>query len=124
MKKLFLILAMSLACSSFASTAEPTRQEIQMKEATIPSKPVRPRSVLSYVTAWADYNTESIKVEFNYYMGKLEVAIADMTGTVVYKETVDSDAVASINIPMPAAGFYTISVTGEEYQADGDFMIE
>lgn len=128
MKKLFLILALSFVCSAFADSSEPTpkrtRQEIQMTEATIPIKTVRPRTALPFTIAWVDYVSESVKVDINYCMGQLDITIADISGQIVYSETVNSDVVPSAQMPIPTSGAYRITIRGEEYLAEGDFTIE
>lgn len=128
MKKLFLILALSFVCSAFADSSEPapkrTRQEIQMTEASLPAPTYRPRTALPYTSAWVDYITKSIEVRINYYMGQLEITIADSSGQVVHDEMVNSDVVPSIQMPIPDSGTYRITIRGEEYLAEGDFTIE
>lgn len=128
MKKLLLFLALGLCTSVFANrtinSKEPTTQEIQIKESTIPSTPVRPRSLLSYTEARVDYVSHRIEVRFNYYLGNLEITITDLSGCPVYSQSVNSDNTPSINLPMPDAGTYRITIAGEGYLAEGDFVIE
>lgn len=128
MKKLLLFLALGLCVSAFANRSESTQrrttQDIQIKEATIPSKPIRPRSLLSYTEARVDYVSHRIEVRFNYYLGNLEITITDLSGCPVYSQSVNSDNTPSINLPMPDAGTYRITIAGEGYLAEGDFVIE
>lgn len=128
MKKILLILALGLCTSVFANrtinSKEQSTQDIQIRESTIPANPVRPRSLLSYTEARLDYVSHRIEVRFNYYLGNLEITITDLSGCPVYSQSVNSDNTPSINLPMPDAGTYRITIAGEGYLAEGDFVIE
>lgn len=109
--------------TTFASE-EQTTQDIQLKESTIPSTPVRPRSELPRTTAWVDTTVSNVVVAFEEEVGTVVVEITDETGSVQSRQTVNSGTVQLVNLPMPNAGAYQLTIAGNEYQAEGNFVIE
>lgn len=124
MKKLFLLLFLGICACAYA---EISTQEIQLNEALCPARPVRPRNELptqGHTQSQVNYDKLSVEVGFNYYMGDLTVTITDPSGAIVYRTTVDSDATASLRVPIPQSGDYRIAIAGEEYLAEGAFVVE
>lgn len=132
MKRLFILLAICLSGVSYVNsihaegnkTNDQTRQDIQIRDAIIPAKPDQVRSALPYVTAWVDYVAGNIDVSINRCVGVASVVITDLAGQTVCAASVDTQFSSSVELPLPAAGIYHISVTGDEYLGEGDFTIE
>lgn len=122
MKKLFLLLTFA-CCFSFAF-AEKSTQDIQIKEAILPTKSVRPRSLMPYTEARVNYAAQCIEVQAYAFMGELEVTLADQSGQTVYRQQMNAKDDPILSVPMPEAGRYRITVSGDEYFAEGDFRIE
>lgn len=122
MKKLFLLLALAF-CGTFAF-AEKSTQDIQIKEATLPTKSERPRSLLPYTEATVNYAAQCIEVRANFFLGELEITLSDRTGCTVYSRQLVPNDTQQITLPMPDAGMYRITFLGDEYYAEGEFRIE
>lgn len=130
-KLLFFVAAMCLSFPLVARVSDAavtdkgkSIQDIQIEEAAIPATTVRPRSAMPYTQAWIDYGMESIEVAINGALGVVSVAVTDMTGACVSEATVDSEMTPYVTIPMPAPGVYRLTITGDEYLGEGDFVIE
>lgn len=128
MKKILLFAAFGLCCLLLVGRADAKKpksiQDIQVKEATIPSKPIRPRSLEPYTTACVNYGTQFIEAKIDSGLGMVKVTVTDESGNTVYEATVDSDLTPLVRCPLSVAGTYRMTVTGEEYLAEGDFTIE
>ena len=108
MKKLLLLLALGFSCSALAgvfgrSVSDRTRQDVQIKEAVLPSNPEPTRSALSAATV-------SI---VNEAPDELTIPIADMSGCAACRDAANPDA-GACGIPIPGAACWTY----------GDVMIE
>lgn len=134
MKKLLLLFAATCCCATLSyadgdgggkGKGERTEQDIQVDEARLPIKPMRPRyEAPTHTDGTVNYEKATVEVNMNSYMGELNIAITDQSGMPVYQTAANSDAIASVSMPMPQAGSYRLVITGEEYQAEGAFTIE
>ncbi|WP_295943886.1 hypothetical protein [uncultured Alistipes sp.] len=131
MKKLFIVMvAMCLSFPLFARVSDATMvekekstQEIQIEEAAIPGDVVRPRMAMPYTRAWIDYDMGYIEVEICRPVGVLTIAVTDMAGYSIYNVTIDSEMTPYVTIPMPDSGVYRLTISGDEYLGEGNFMI-
>lgn len=129
MKKLFIVMvAMCLSISSFAGNVsadllDRSTQEIQIDEAAIPATTIRPRMAMPYTRAWIDYDMGYIEVEICRPVGVLTIAVTDMAGYSIYNVTIDSEMTPYVTIPMPDSGVYRLTISGDEYLGEGNFMI-
>lgn len=131
MKKLLFFIFTALLCYSVCvgnenySQAEETRQEIQIRQSSTSGTVVRPRSItIPAVEAAIDYDLDLIEVVINKTIGLAAIEVTDMWGYCVFREAIDTRAIGYIAIPMPDAGAYNISITGDDYRGDGSFIIE
>lgn len=134
MKRLLLLFAATCCCATLSyadgdgkgngGCNRPT-EDIFVDEARLPIKPMRPRyEAPTHTDGTINYDKATVDVNMNSYMGDLNIAITDQSGMPVYETAANSDAVASVSMPMPQAGSYRLVITGEEYQAEGAFTIE
>lgn len=133
MKKLFFLFALCLFGSVVLAdndnnTEEPKegpRQEIQIRDVMIPAGPVILRTPMWYAEGWIDYTMNCIEVETNQMLGTASVVITDLsTGQAVASATIDPEFSTVAFLPLPAEGFYRMTISCAEYLGESDFMIE
>lgn len=121
MKKLLLLLALGFSCSALAgvfdrSVSDRTRRDVQIKEALLPSQPVRTRSALS--AAIVSTVNEAVSPD------ELTIPVADTPGCAACRDAANPDAGARVKKPLAATGACGIPIPGAACWTYGDVMIE
>lgn len=126
MKKwLILIFLLLLGGNAFAKyDEETTRLEIQIIDAMTPAQPDQMRSAVWYAEGWIDYQMNCIEIEINEIIGTADVVIADQFGQPVAAATIDPAVTTYVMLPLPAEGFYRLTITAAEYQGECNFTVE
>lgn len=130
MKKLLFSLVLCVFGSTVFADNDTTpkdgpRQEIQILDVMIPAGPTILRMPTWYAEAWIDYTMNCLEVETNQLLGTATVVITDlMTGQTVAAATIEPDFSTVAYLPLPAEGFYRMTIKSAEYLGESNFTIE
>lgn len=126
MKKwlIFTILCVLGVNANANNDGDVSRLEMQITDAIIPAHPDQMRSVVWYAEGWIDYQMNCIEVEINQIIGTADVVITDQFGKPVAAATIDPAVTTYVMLPLPAEGFYRLTITAAEYQGECNFTIE
>ena len=133
MKKLFFFFALCMfGVSVFADNNnsgsgdnEPTRLEIQIIDVLTPAQPDQLRTPMWYAEGWIDYSMNCIEVEITQLLGTSTVVVTDLsTGQAVASATIEPDFSTVAYLPLPAEGFYRMTIRSAEYLGESNFTIE
>jgi hypothetical protein len=109
---------------SFAGT-DPIPVPIPPDGSPDPGK-IQPASVSFMPSASATINDTDLTVYFDYSVGDATITVYDASNNVVYQETVDTDSISEVSIPVNSwsAGDYMITVTYGTTTQRGYFSLE
>lgn len=111
--------------SSSTEKNETTRLEMQIIDVLTPAGPTILRMPMWYAEAWIDYTMNCLEVETNQLLGTATVVITDlMTGQAVAAATIEPDYSTVAYLPLPAEGFYRMTIKSAEYLGESNFTIE
>ena len=104
---------------------EGPREELQIADILTPAGPTILRMPMWYAEAWIDYTMNCLEVETNQLLGTATVVITDlMTGQTVAAATIEPDYSTVAYLPLPAEGFYRMTIKSAEYLGESNFTIE
>ena len=104
---------------------EGPREELQIADILTPAGPTILRMPMWYAEAWIDYTMNCLEVETNQLLGTATVVITDlMTGQAVAAATIEPDYSTVAYLPLPAEGFYRMTIKSAEYLGESNFTIE
>lgn len=108
-----------------STTHEGPRQEIQIADILTPAGPTILRTPMWYAEGWIDYSMNCIEVEINQLLGTSTVVVTDLsTGQAVASATIEPDFSTVAYLPLPAEGFYRMTIRSAEYLGESNFTIE
>ncbi|MDE6623182.1 MAG: hypothetical protein K2K30_02165 [Alistipes sp.] len=128
-KLLFSLMLCMLGSAAFADNdinkKEGPREELQIADILTPAGPTILRMPMWYAEAWIDYTMNCLEVEINQLLGPATVVITDlMTGQTVAAATIEPDYSTVAYLPLPAEGFYRMTIKSAEYLGESNFTIE